>query len=121
VVLLAGQLDAAGVGIDAHHVRQPPAKLAGQQPLATAHVDHPLGVGRDRGQDQLVVVDVVVPPSRVRHHPLIVHRPGSVADLPHPDRPAGSSNDRRTTQRPHRSNSGTTGCLGGPEDSGQWI
>jgi hypothetical protein len=59
--VLAREGDARVVGVDGGDVGMRVRSLAGEGALAAADVERAAGAGRDRAEDQSVVVDVVVP------------------------------------------------------------
>jgi hypothetical protein len=67
-VVLLGQADARLVQFDRGDVGDDPAQLAGQDALAAANIERPLGPGWHGVEDQRVVVEVVVPPLGRRRH-----------------------------------------------------
>src|SRR5262249_5660629 len=67
-VLATGQVDARPVLVDAHDLRDQAGQLPGQHSLTAADVQHTLASWRNRGQDQPVVVGVVVPSPTAPNH-----------------------------------------------------
>ena len=84
--LPAGQLDARGILVDAHHVRNAPGELPGQHPLPAGHVQHRLTARTARGR--AAGAGSPADPVRLagRRHGRAGQRLRHLVHLPEPDR-----------------------------------